>query len=94
MTTDQIPSQDLMFVFFVVIYFKVFDNMGQKYAVVELNQHPQCNQVQDVLNDLTGARTVSYKLKAIRYVSFNFTEKISLTFILFCVSFPGSSSFC
>jgi len=37
---------------------KVFDNMGQKYAVVELNQHPQCNQVQDVLNDLTGARTV------------------------------------
>jgi len=36
----------------------VFDKMGQKYAVVELNQHPQGNGVQDVLNDMTGARTV------------------------------------
>jgi len=36
----------------------VFDKMGQKYAVVELNKHPQMNNVQDALNDMTGARTV------------------------------------
>jgi len=36
----------------------VFDKMGQKYAVVELNQHPQGGQVQDALSDMTGARTV------------------------------------
>jgi len=36
----------------------VFDKMGQKYAVVELNQHPQANSVQDILSDMTGARTV------------------------------------
>jgi len=36
----------------------VFDKMGQKYAVVELNQHPQGSNVQDILNDMTGARTV------------------------------------
>jgi len=36
----------------------VFDNMGQKYAYVDLTRHPQMGKVQDVLSDLTGARTV------------------------------------
>jgi len=37
---------------------EVFDKMGQKYTVIELNKHPQGTAVQDVLKDMTGARTV------------------------------------
>lgn len=37
---------------------EVFDKIGQKYTVVELNNHPQGPQVQDALKEMTGARTV------------------------------------
>jgi len=37
---------------------KVFDRLKQKYQAIELNQHPQGATIQDVLNDMTGARTV------------------------------------
>ena len=40
---------------------KVFDKMGQKYTVVELNKHPHGSQVQDALKEMTGARTVSIR---------------------------------
>lgn len=41
--------------------------MGQKYAVVELNQHPQGNNVQDILSDMTGARTVRNRKYYVAY---------------------------
>jgi len=37
---------------------KVFDKLGQKYVTIELNQHPQGSQIQDILLGMTGARTV------------------------------------
>jgi len=37
---------------------KAFDGLGQKYATIELNQHPQGDQIQDLLREMTGARTV------------------------------------
>ncbi len=38
---------------------KVFTDMGQEYKVIELNQRNDGGQVQDILEAITGARTVS-----------------------------------
>jgi len=37
---------------------KIFDDLKQKYSVVEVNKLPEMSLIQDTLNEATGARTV------------------------------------
>lgn len=39
--------------------FKVFENIDKKYSVIELDQRNDGDDIQDVLGELTGTRTVS-----------------------------------
>ena len=37
----------------------VFKNIGKEVKVIELNKRSDGSQIQDILSDMTGARTVS-----------------------------------
>jgi hypothetical protein len=38
---------------------QIFDLMNERYTVIELDQRADCNAIQTVLEEMTGARTVS-----------------------------------
>lgn len=42
-----------------VCLFKVFEKIGKKYSAIELDQRNDGDEIQDVLGEMTGARTVS-----------------------------------
>lgn len=39
-----------------------------KYTVIELENRKDCSDIQDVLRDMTGARTVKLKLNFVYYI--------------------------
>lgn len=39
-------------------WFQCFDKIDHKYTAIELNNHPQGSAIQDIMMELTGARTV------------------------------------
>lgn len=64
---------------------QIFDCVGQKYRVVDLDKHPKGQELQEVLKDMTGAATVSYT---------PFPMHKEMTYIHELVLFPCSGSSC
>lgn len=41
-----------------ILLFQVFDKLSQKYYALELDQREDGEEIQDVLKEITGARSV------------------------------------
>lgn len=63
---------------YLYILFQCFNELGAKYEVLELDKHPKGDEIQDILQNITGARSVS---------GVYLKMKVVLHFIIFTVIF-------
>jgi hypothetical protein len=43
---------------YLIYYFQVFDKLSQKYTTIELDHRDDGDSIQNVLGEITGARSV------------------------------------
>lgn len=47
-----------LYIYFKRIFVQVFDSLKKKYTAIELDDREDAQDIQDVLGEITGARTV------------------------------------